>query len=52
VSWAWTVPLIVAGLGAAVGTALLGAVRREANRMRPARVELPPPRRRARRPAK
>ncbi|HTT89667.1 MAG TPA: hypothetical protein VMF65_08920 [Acidimicrobiales bacterium] len=49
-SWAWTAPLVVAGLGAVVCAALAGAVRREANRVRPARVEVPPSRRRLRRP--
>lgn len=38
-SWALTVPLALGALGAGVGAALTAAVRRQAERVRPARVE-------------
>ena len=50
-NWAWTAALVIAGLGATVCAALYGAVRRQANRVRLARVEAPATRRRRRRPA-
>jgi hypothetical protein len=50
-SWDWTAPLVVAGVGAAVCAAIAAAVRRETERVRMARVELSASRRRLRRPA-
>jgi uncharacterized integral membrane protein len=49
VSWTWMAPLVLAGLAAAVCVALAGAVRRETERVRVARVELSTSRRRLRR---
>jgi hypothetical protein len=50
VSWAWTAPLVVGGLGAAICAALAGKLRRETDRVRLARVEVPASKRRVRRP--